>query len=51
VAAERWTDKDIQDQTGRVAVVTGANTGIGLSTASQLARHGATVVLAVRDRA
>ncbi|WP_375432889.1 SDR family NAD(P)-dependent oxidoreductase [uncultured Friedmanniella sp.] len=45
----RWTDADIPDQTGRVAVVTGANTGIGLTTARALAAHGATVVLAVRD--
>ena len=51
MTAEPWTDNDIPDQAGRVAVVTGANTGIGFSTASQLARHGATVVLAVRDRA
>lgn len=46
---QRWTESDIPDQTGRVAVVTGANTGIGLTTAQALATHGATVVLAVRD--
>jgi NAD(P)-dependent dehydrogenase (short-subunit alcohol dehydrogenase family) len=44
----RWTVHDIPDQTGRVAVVTGANTGIGLTTAEALAAHGARVVLAVR---
>src|SRR6476620_1013709 len=45
----RWTVHDIPDQTGRVAVVTGANTGIGLTTAQALAAHGARVVLAVRN--
>ena len=47
--AGRWTAADIPDQSGRVAVVTGANSGLGLVTASELARHGATVVMAVRD--
>jgi NAD(P)-dependent dehydrogenase (short-subunit alcohol dehydrogenase family) len=47
--SERWTAADIPDQSGRVAVVTGANSGLGLSTAQELARHGATVVMAVRD--
>ncbi|GAB3460521.1 SDR family NAD(P)-dependent oxidoreductase [Kineococcus endophyticus] len=37
------------DQHGRVAVVTGANTGLGFETAKVLAQRGATVVLAVRD--
>jgi NAD(P)-dependent dehydrogenase (short-subunit alcohol dehydrogenase family) len=45
----KWTTADIPDQTGRVAVVTGANTGLGLETAKALAARRARVVLAVRN--
>ncbi len=44
-----WTTADIPDQSGRTAVITGANTGLGYETAVALAARGATVVLAVRD--
>ncbi|MEU8372946.1 oxidoreductase [Micromonospora sp. NPDC048894] len=46
-----WTADHIPDQHGRTAVVTGANSGLGLVTATALAHRGAHVVLAVRDTA
>jgi NAD(P)-dependent dehydrogenase (short-subunit alcohol dehydrogenase family) len=45
----KWTTADIPDQTGRTAVITGANTGLGYETAAALAAKGAQVVLAVRN--
>ncbi|WP_285563726.1 oxidoreductase [Streptomyces sp. NBC_01463] len=46
---QRWTSEQIPDQTGRVIVVTGANSGLGLATTRALARRGGHVILAVRD--
>jgi NAD(P)-dependent dehydrogenase (short-subunit alcohol dehydrogenase family) len=45
-----WTTADIPDQSGRVAVVTGANGGLGLEVARELARRGGHVVMASRDQ-
>lgn len=51
MSGQDWTADRIPDQSGRVAVVTGANCGNGLETARALAGRGALVVLAVRDLA
>ncbi len=46
---EQWTAADIPDQTGKVAIVTGGNSGIGFGAAKELARKGAETVLACRS--
>ena len=49
VETRKWVEADVPDQSGRVVVVTGSNTGIGYHTAAVLAYRGAHVVLAVRN--
>jgi NAD(P)-dependent dehydrogenase (short-subunit alcohol dehydrogenase family) len=49
--AKPWTLADMPDQTGRIAIVTGATSGLGLETARALAGAGANVILAARDPA
>jgi NAD(P)-dependent dehydrogenase (short-subunit alcohol dehydrogenase family) len=46
---EKWTTADIPDQSGRIAVVTGANSGLGYQTSLALAAKGARVVMACRS--
>lgn len=49
MATSRWTAQDMSEQSGRVAIVTGGNSGIGFEAAAALAARGAHVVLACRD--
>ncbi|HUA10607.1 MAG TPA: oxidoreductase [Solirubrobacteraceae bacterium] len=49
--AAKWTAEQIPDQAGRKFIVTGANSGLGLSTCEALAAHDAHVVMACRDLA
>ncbi len=46
--SEKWTEENISNQEGKVAIVTGSNTGIGFDTARMLAENDAKVILAVR---
>ena len=47
--ASNWTAEKLPDQAGKIAIVTGANRGIGYATARALARKEATVILACRN--
>ena len=44
-----WSTNDIPDQSGSIAVITGANSGLGFEASRELARKGATVIMAVRN--
>jgi NAD(P)-dependent dehydrogenase (short-subunit alcohol dehydrogenase family) len=47
--SSRWDESDIPDLSGKVALVTGANTGLGLEATKLLSRHGARVLMACRN--
>lgn len=49
MSKDKWNSNDVPDQNGRVAVVTGASSGIGYETARVLAEKNAKVIIAVRN--
>ena len=46
---EKWTSDNIPDLTGKIIIITGANSGIGFETAKEIARKGAQTILACRS--
>ena len=50
MAGNTWTEKDMPDQSGRVVVITGANSGLGYVASGAFAAKGATVVMACRSQ-
>jgi NAD(P)-dependent dehydrogenase (short-subunit alcohol dehydrogenase family) len=46
---QKWTQADIPDLTGKVIVITGANSGLGFECAKTFAEKGATVVMTARN--
>jgi len=51
MATGKWTTEQIPSQAGKIALITGANSGIGYQAARELARHGAHVLLGCRNEA
>lgn len=51
VKTDRWTADKIPDQSGRTFIVTGSNSGLGYVTSREVTRHGAHVIMAVRNEA
>jgi len=49
IMSEQWTQEDIPNLRGKLVVVTGANSGLGFESTKELAKHGATIVMAVRN--
>ncbi len=46
----KWTSNDLKDQSGKVFLITGANTGIGFETSLEIAKKGGQVIMAGRNR-
>ena len=47
--SNKWTQNDMPDMTGKVVIITGANSGLGLESTKDIADKGATVVMACRN--